>query len=54
MKWGMNSSTDSITELSWEVNRWIYEDESVKIWVGSLVNCCKPNWDVITSILETS
>ena len=49
MKWGW------VARLGWEVNnRSVYEDESVKIWVGSLVNCCKPNWDVIASILETS
>ena len=39
--------------LDWEVNhRLIHEDDSVKVWVGFLINCCKPNWDVILSVLE--
>lgn len=25
-----------------------------KIWVGSWINCCSPNWDVQALILETS
>ena len=28
--------------------------ESVKIWVGSLIKYCKPNWDVIASISKPS
>ena len=53
IKWGMEP--DSITRLGWEINnRSIYEGESVKIWIGSLINCCKPNWHVIASILEPS
>ena len=52
MKWGMNSWTPG---LGWEVNhRSIHEDESVKTWVSFVIDCCKPNWDNIASILEPS
>ena len=41
--------------LGWEVNiRSIRDDESVKTCVGSRINCFRPNWDVIASILEPS
>ena len=51
--WREEWTPDSISRLGWEVNnRSIYEDESVKIWVGSLINCCKPNWDVTRLVLD--
>ena len=41
--------------LGWEVNiRSIQDDELFKTWVGSWINCFKPNWDVIASIFESS
>ena len=53
--WSEEWTFDSITRSGWEVhNRSIHEDESVEVWVGSLINCCKPNWDVITSALGPS
>ena len=43
----------SITRLEWEVNiKSIQEEEFPKIWVGSLINCCRPNCEFTTSILE--
>ena len=41
--------------LGWELNnRSTHEDQCVKIWVASLISCCKPNGDVVASILEPS
>ena len=51
--WREEWTPDSITRLGWEVNdRSTHEDESVKILVGSLKNCCKPNWDVIHKLFN--
>ena len=37
------------------IGKWsMQEDESVKICVGSWINCCETYWDVIASILEPS
>ena len=30
------------------------EEEFPKMWVGSLINCCRPNFEVTASILEPS
>ena len=30
------------------------EEEFPNMWVGSLINCCRPNCEVTASILETS
>ena len=30
------------------------EEEFPKMWVGSLINCCRPNCEVTASILEPS
>ena len=28
------------------------EEEFPNMWVGCLINCCRPNWEVTTSIFE--
>ena len=46
---------DSITRLGWEVNiKSIQEEEFPKMWVSSLINCCRPNCEVTASILGPS
>ena len=30
------------------------EEEFPNMWVGSLINCCRPNCEVTASILDTS
>ena len=37
---------DLITRFSWDVNiQSMHEKEFAVTWVGSLINCCKSNWD---------
>ena len=43
------------TRLRWEVNiKSMQEEEFPKMWVGSLINCCRPNCEVMALILEPS
>ena len=46
---------DSITRRGWEVNiKSMQEEEFPKMWVGSVINYCRPNWEVTASNLEPS
>ena len=44
-----------ITKFGWEENiRSIQETDFSWMWVGLLMICCGPNWEVMVSILEPS
>ena len=54
-EWSEGWTPDSITRVGWEVNiKSMQEEEFPKMWVGSLINCCRPNCEVTASILEPS
>ena len=54
-EWSEGWTTDSITRLGWEVNiKSMQEEEFPRMWVGSLINCCRPNCEITASILEPS
>ena len=41
------------TRLRWEVNiKSMQEEEFPKMWVGSLINCCRPNCEVTASRID--
>ena len=43
----------SITSFGWDVNvKSMHEEEFALRWMGSLINCCKPNWDVMQLFLK--
>ena len=47
--------SESITKFGWETKiRSIQDADLPWMWVGSLIICCYPNWELITSILESS
>ena len=55
MFWSEESTRDSITKFAWIVKiRSRHDEESLKMYLGSLTNCYYPNWEVTPSILEPS
>ena len=44
-----------ITKFGWEeMIRSIQDTDFPWMWVGSLITCCSPNWQVTASVLERS
>ena len=49
------SISDSITRFDWHVKiKSTHEEGFSAKWIGSLINCYKPNWDVIASVSKPS
>ena len=52
-EWSERWTPDSITRLRSEVNiKSMPEEDFPKMWVSSLIICCRPNCEVTESILE--